>query len=57
MPPFSELLCVRSQLSIVKGGLNSPAFFIDGSNRFNPDLISENACLLELDPEEPLKNI
>ncbi|MBS7614740.1 hypothetical protein KEJ18_03295 [Candidatus Bathyarchaeota archaeon] len=54
---FSELLCVRSQLSIVEGGLSSPAVFIDGGNRFDPYLISENARLLGLDPEETLKNI
>jgi hypothetical protein len=54
---LSELLCVRSQLPNVEGGLSSPAVFIDGCNRFDPYLISENARLLGLDPEEALKNI
>jgi hypothetical protein len=54
---LSELLCVRSQLPNVEGGLGSPAVFIDGCNRFDPYLISENARLLGLDPEEALKNI
>jgi hypothetical protein len=54
---LSELLCVRSQLPNVEGGLGSSAVFIDGCNRFDPYLISENARLLGLDPEEALKNI
>ncbi len=54
---LSELLCIRSQLPTAEGGLNSSAVFIDGSNRFDLYLISENARLLGLDPEETLKNI
>jgi len=54
---FSELLCVRSQLPSVEGGLGSSAVFIDGGNRFDPYMISENARLLGLEPEETLKNI
>lgn len=54
---FSELLCVRSQLPTVEGGLGSSAVFIDGGNRFDPYMISENARLLGLEPEETLKNI
>jgi len=54
---LSELLCIRSQLPTAEGGLNSPAVFIDGSNRFDPYLISENARLLGLEPEETSKNI
>jgi hypothetical protein len=54
---LSELLCIRSQLPRAEGGLNSPAVFIDGSNRFDLYQISENARLLGLDPEETLKNI
>jgi len=54
---LSELLCVRSQLPNIEGGLGSSAVFIDGCNRFDPYLISENARLLGLDPEETLKNI
>jgi hypothetical protein len=54
---LSELLCVRSQLPIFEGGLGSSAVFVDGGNRFDPYLISENARLLGLEPEETLKNI
>ncbi len=54
---LSELLCVRSQLPSGEGGLGSPAVFVDGCNRFDPYLISENARLLGLDPEETLKNV
>jgi hypothetical protein len=54
---LSELLCVRSQLPYVEGGLDSPIVFIDGGNLFDPYLISETARLLKLKPEETLKNI
>jgi hypothetical protein len=54
---LSELLCVRSQLPSFEGGLGSSAVFVDGGNRFDPYLISENARLLGLEPEETLKNI
>ena len=54
---LSELLCVRSQLPSGEGGLGSPAVFVDGCNRFDPYLISENARLHGLDPDEALKNV
>ena len=54
---LSEMLCVRSQLPSGEGGLGSPAVFVDGCNRFDPYLISENARLLGLDAEEALKNV
>ena len=54
---LSELLCVRSQLPIAEGGLGSPAVFVDGGNRFDPYLISENARLHGLDPDEALRNV
>jgi hypothetical protein len=54
---LSELLCVRSQLPHVEGGLDSSAVFIDGGNFFNPYFISETACQYGLKPEETLKNI
>jgi hypothetical protein len=54
---LSELLCIRSQLPTVEGGLGSSSVFVDGGNRFDPYLISENARLLGLEPEETLKNI
>ena len=33
---LSLLLCVRSQLPVEQGGLNSSTVFIDGGNTFNP---------------------
>jgi hypothetical protein len=54
---LSELLCVRSLLPSVEGGLGSSVVFIDGGNRFDPYLISENARLLGQEPEETLRNI
>ena len=54
---LSELLCVRSQLPRGEGGLGSPVVFVDGCNRFDPYLISENARLHGLDPDEALKNV
>jgi len=54
---FSELLCVRSLLPRIEGGLGSSVVFVDGGNLFDPYLISENARLLGVDPEEALKRI
>ncbi len=54
---ISELLCIRSQLADGLGGLESSAVFIDGGNLFDPYLISENARLMGLEPEETLKSI
>ena len=54
---LSELLCVRSLLPHIDGGLDSSVVFIDGGNIFDPYLISETARLFSLDPEETLRNI
>ncbi|MCW4027663.1 MAG: hypothetical protein NWE76_09305 [Candidatus Bathyarchaeota archaeon] len=54
---LSELLCVRNLLPHIDGGLDSSVVFIDGGNIFDPYLISENARLFSLDPEETLRNI
>jgi hypothetical protein len=54
---MSELLCVRSWLPSVKGGLGPSVVFVDGGNCFDPYLISENARLQGQEPEETLKNI
>jgi len=54
---LSELLCVRSQLPQVEGGLDSSAVFIDGGNIFDPYIISDTARQLSLDPEETLRKI
>jgi len=54
---LSELLCVRSLLPNIDGGLDSSIVFIDGGNIFDPYLISETARLFSLDPEEALKSI
>jgi len=54
---LSELLCVRSQLPYVKGGLGSTVVFIDGGNIFDPYFISQTARQLSLNPEETLRSI
>ncbi len=51
---FSELLCVKAQLPLRRGGLNSTAIFIDGGNIFDPYLISRFAQNFGLDPEQAL---
>ena len=54
---LSELLCVRSQLPHVEGGLDSTVVFVDGGNIFDPYFISETARQFGLNPEEALRNI
>jgi len=54
---LSELLCVRSQLPHIEGGLDSTVVFIDGGNIFDPYFISEAARQIGLNAEEILKNI
>ena len=38
---LSEMLCVRCQLPICEGGLDSTMIFIDGGNIFDPYFIAE----------------
>lgn len=54
---LSEELCCRAQLSLEKGGLNSPAVFVDGGNCFDPYAVSSFARSHDLDPKTVLQNI
>jgi hypothetical protein len=54
---LSHLLCVRSQLSIERGGFDSPVVWLDGGNAFNIYGIIELAKRLGLDPERVLRSI
>jgi len=54
---LSELLCVRVQLALTEGGLESKALFIDGGNTFDPCLIAEYAEQLSLDSDKVLESI
>jgi len=54
---LSERLCVRAQLALAEGGLESKAIFIDGGNTFDPCLIAEYAEQLSLDSDKVLENI
>ena len=53
----SELLCVRTQLNLRCGGLNSEAIFLDGGNTFDPYLIAQYAGQLLLDRNHVLDQI
>jgi len=54
---FSELLCVRSQLSPRRGGFDSGAIFVDAGNTFDPYLISHYAEQFLLDRDRALDRI
>ena len=54
---ISELLCVRTQLNLRCGGLNSEAIFLDGGNTFDPYLIAQYAGQLLLDRNHVLDQI
>jgi len=54
---ISELLCVRTQLNLHCGGLNSEAIFLDGGNTFDPYLIAQYAEQLLLDRNHVLEQI
>jgi hypothetical protein len=51
------LLCVRSQLSLKKGGLNSTVTYVDGGNTFDPYAVSTIAREYGLDPKSVLEKI
>lgn len=51
------MLCVRCQLPICEGGLDSTAIFVDGGNIFDPYFIAETSRQLGLSPEKALNNI
>jgi hypothetical protein len=50
-------LCVRSQLLLKKGGLNSPVTYVDGGNTFDPYAVSAAAREYGLDPKSVLEKI
>lgn len=54
---ISELLCVRTQLNLGCGGLNSEAIFLDGGNTFDPYLVAQYAEQLLLDRNHVLEQI
>lgn len=54
---LSHLLCVRSQLPVEKGGLDSPVIWLDGGNTFDIYSITEFSKDLCLNPERVLKGI
>lgn len=54
---ISFLLCVRSQISPEKGGLNSSVIFVDGGNSFSPYLVAELARSYGLDSRTVLEKI
>jgi len=54
---ISTLLCVRAQLPIGDGGLNSPVLFVDGGNSFSPYLVAELARRYGVDARAALQNI
>jgi len=59
--PASNLLlfdlCIRCQLPTSKGGLSSPALFIDGGNIFDPYVVAEAARRYGLNPRDALEKI
>ena len=54
---LSLLLCVRCQVPPERGGLGSPAVFIDGGNSFNPYEVSDVARRHGLDPKAVLERV
>jgi len=50
-------LCIRCQLPTSRGGLSSPALFIDGGNIFDPYVVAEAARRYGLNPRDALKRI
>jgi hypothetical protein len=55
--PLSLLLCVRAQLPIQLGGLETNVVFVDGGNTFRLYKVSHIGQLHELDPSEVLRRI
>jgi hypothetical protein len=54
---LASLLCVKSQLPIQLGGLQSNVIFIDGGNTFRLYQIAQLAQIHHLDPKKVLDNI
>jgi len=54
---LASLLCVRAQLPIQLGGLESNVVFIDGGNTFRLYQVARLAQVHQLDPKQTLDNI
>jgi len=54
---LSLLLCVRAQLPLQLGGLETNVVFIDGGNTFRLYKVSRIAQLHQLDPKQVLERI
>ncbi|KAI7866997.1 RecA family ATPase Dmc1 [Spinellus fusiger] len=54
---LAHTLCVQVQLSVLHGGANSKAAFIDTEGTFRPDRIRSIADRFGIDPEIALENI
>jgi hypothetical protein len=54
---LASLLCVRAQLPIQLGGLNSNVVFVDGGNTFRLYQVTRLAQVHQLDPKQALDRI
>src|SRR4030042_2510275 len=54
---LASLLCVKAQLPLQLGGLQSNVIFIDGGNTFRLYQIAQLAQIHHLDPKKVLDNI
>ncbi len=54
---LASLLCVRAQLPIQLGGLNSNVVFVDGGNTFRLYQVARLAQVHQLDPKQALDRI
>jgi predicted ATP-dependent serine protease len=54
---FTSLLCIRAQLPVQLGGLDSDVIFIDCKNTFTPNSITRLAQLNHLNPVKARKRI
>jgi len=54
---LAEILCIRAQLPISKGGINSKVIFLDGGCSFNPSVLVSLSRQNRLDKTVVLRNI
>lgn len=54
---LAEILCIRAQLPISKGGINSKVIFLDGGCSFNPSVLVRLSRQNGLDKTVVLRNI
>ena len=54
---LAEVLCLRAQLSINEGGINSKVVFLDNSCSFNIEIITDLSCKHKLDKTVIFRNI